>query len=99
MSDTKSSGWKILALFLLMPFEVLWYGFVLVKLWSWFAVPIFGFRTLRIPEAIGVSLMTHFLTSSSNDAKAQHDTFEAIGLAIAIPLFGLFYGWIIHLFL
>jgi hypothetical protein len=97
MSST--SGWKLLALMLLIPFEVMWSGFVLVKLWAWFIVTTFGVGPLRIPQALGLSLVVHFMTSSSSDAKEKRGFGEAAALSIVAPLFALFFGWIYHLFL
>ena len=99
MSEPKTSGLELLVLILLTPFTTVWNGLVLVRLWDWFAVPIFNLRHLRIPEAIGVSLVLHFMTSNPNDAKEHNSVGKAIGLAFVVPLFALFYGWIIHLFL
>lgn len=99
MSEHKTTGWEVLALILLMPFEVTWSGFVLTKLWAWFIVTTFNRAPLRIPQALGISLIVHFLTSSISDAREKRGTGEAIALSISMPLFALFFGWIYHLFL
>ena len=99
MSEHKTTGWELLALILLTPFEVAWSGFVLVKLWAWFIVTTFNLPALRIPQALGLCLIAKFLTSSTSDAKEKHSTGEAIALSIFVPLFALFFGWIYHLFL
>lgn len=99
MSEHKTTGWEALALILLVPFSAAWNGLILVKLWAWFIVGTFGLQPLRIPQALGVSLVVGFLTAQTNNAKEKHSTVESIGIAFIFPLFALFFGWIYHLFL
>lgn len=37
-------------------------GIVITVLWSWFVTPLFGLPALSIPYAIGLSLITHYMT-------------------------------------
>ncbi len=37
-------------------------GYVLVKLWQWFVVPVFGFEQIRLVSAIGIGLLVSYLT-------------------------------------
>jgi len=99
MNEHKTTGWQLLALILLIPFETTLSGFVLVKVWAWFVVTTFSVHPLRIPQALGLSLIAHYATSSTTDAKEKCSTGEAIGMSIIAPLMVLFIGWIYHLFL
>ncbi len=70
-------------------------AFVLMKLWAWFIVPLFGLPALNIPYAIGLALvMGMFFTTSK---KEEDKNFWAT--AIANPLIILFIGWIVQMFL
>ena len=44
----------------------IWEGFVFMKLWAWFVVPMFGLPALTIPVAIGIALLVGFLTHQRN---------------------------------
>jgi hypothetical protein len=99
MTENKTTGWQVLALTLLIPFEATLSGFVIVKLWAWFVVTTWGLRPLRISQALGLSLLIHYATNSTSDAKEKRSTAEAVGISIFFPLFILFFGWIYHLFL
>lgn len=79
-------------------------GWVLSILWGWFIVPLFGLPLLSIPESIGFALVIGILsknqtTSSSKDKDTSTLVAEIIGYGIFSPLFFLFMGWIIKLFL
>ena len=81
-------------------------GYVLSVLWGWFMVPTFGLPDLSVAAAVGISLIVRYLTDQhkSSEPKNEGETFgekfgTAIGIAILAPLFALFFGWIIHLFM
>lgn len=84
---------------------ILWSGWVLVKLWHWFVVPTLGFHDLRIPYAIGLSLIVKYLTMEPNIKKpdekqsATQLLFEGVGVALMKPAVALLVGWIVQLFL
>lgn len=44
----------------------IWEGFVFMKMWAWFVVPIFGLPAITIPVAIGIALLIGFLTHQRN---------------------------------
>ena len=84
--------------------SAIWSGYVLTVLWGWFVVPVFALPALRLPEAIGVSLIVHFLTAGRiNTNKADKSLAQLFGeasvWALVRPLFGLLFGWLVHLWM
>ena len=79
-------------------------GWVLSILWSWFVIPIFGVPTLSIPLAIGFSLTVGMLAGKNSAPKNEKKSTtevagELIGAAFLTPLFVLFLGYIIKMFI
>ena len=79
-------------------------GFVIMKLWTWFIVPMFSMQALTLVHAIGLSLVVGLLTS---ELKPEDDDGENwftkiitrfIFLVIVYAAV-LFEGWIISLFM
>jgi hypothetical protein len=74
-------------------------GFVGMKLWAWFVVPVFGLPALSWGQSYGLALIvglyTHQLHVNTNkDERESHTKIgHAIG-AILIPWFFLLVGWI-----
>ena len=93
MRDSKT----IIIGLLLTPFAAVWDGWILRLLWHWFVSPVFGIRDLRIPEAIGITIITHYLASSPR--KSDKGLMVAMLDAILGSLFILVVGWIVHFFL
>jgi hypothetical protein len=86
-------------------------GWALSIFWVWFVIPIFGVRSLTVPEAIGLRLAAGLLVVSpafiraSNEAnkeprklKLTQKLTDAL-VATAVIAFALFVGWIVHFFL
>lgn len=81
-------------------------GFVLVRLWEWFVVTTFeSVPSLSVPAAMGLSLITAFLTYQSKvddekdkDKRWSERFFIAFGIAIGKPAMYLAIGWIIYQF-
>jgi len=84
-------------------------GFVLSQLWAWFVVPALGAPSLSIGEAIGITLVVSFLTSSivqnlvrinfrvaKDGAKVNTDKGESLQAMILGPLTALGIGFILH---
>ncbi len=86
-------------------FSSIFNGYVLSVLWGWFMVPTFGVPELSIPAAIGIALVVSYLTHQMIDCeKEEKRTFGAevtksIIIAIVKPLFALFIGWIVNMFM
>lgn len=73
-------------------------GFVLVKLWGWFIIPTFGLPALSIPVAIGITLMSKYMTIQKKPEMQDDDFVSQYSFAIAFPLVTLIIGWIVHFF-
>jgi len=80
-------------------------GYVLSVLWGWFIVPVFNLPTLTAVSAIGIAMVVSYLTyqyneSDEDDNKSFGEKLaKPIAIAILRPLFALFFGWIVHLFM
>ncbi len=81
----------------------IWEGFVLTKLWGWFIVPFFDLPPLSITIAIGISLITAFLTHQRMAKDPDVDKFEQVvdlvGYSIVHGLIMLLMGWTVTLFM
>ena len=85
-------------------FSIIARGFVIMKLWAWFIVPIFALNALTLVHAIGFSLVVGLLTS---ELKPEHEDEEGWFLKIItrfvflviVYAAVLFEGWIISLFM
>ncbi|MDD3481024.1 MAG: hypothetical protein PHW75_02250 [Patescibacteria group bacterium] len=75
-------------------------GFVLSILWGWFLVPL-GAPSITIPIAIGIALIAGMLVDTSTLARKKgEEAFSAILTGIFLrPIFALFVGWIVTLFM
>ena len=83
----------------IIPLLLILRGFVLSKLWVWFITPIFSFRPLTIPEAIGIAVIVSFLIASNSHKDEKQTNATVIISGVFYQLFGLLLGFIIHLFL
>ena len=76
-------------------------GYVFMKLWDWFFVPIFDLNPIRLVEAIGISIVVNFLIarkpSSNKDFWVEFT--ETISFAISYSVLALFTGWVVSLFM
>lgn len=86
---------------IIQPIVMIWYGFVLTKLWSWFIVTTFSLPELGMPTAIGVALVIGFLTHQSQ--KTEEDPIEGVvrvGIhGLINPALYLLMGYIVSMFL
>lgn len=84
-------------------------GWVLVVLWSWFVIPVFGLPALHMAYAVGLMLLVRYMTIvPDGDKIAEYKKLDVEerterlmvngALAVAFPLFVLGIGWIIHQF-
>lgn len=74
-------------------------GYVLSVLWGWFIVPTFGLPGISIPIAIGIAVILSFTTHQLNVARETQTTGDRVFNAVVHPLFVLFIGWIVTLFI
>ena len=85
-------------------FSIIARGFVIMKLWAWFIVPIFTLNALTLVHAIGFSLVVGLLTS---ELKPEDDDGEGwfakiitrFVFLVIVYAAVLFEGWIISLFM
>lgn len=90
-------------IFALLVISSLLRGFVLVKIWGWFIVPLFHLPVLTLLPAIGLALVVGFMTYQYQYSKDERSTgekvFESILLTFLYPLLVLLTGWVITLFM
>lgn len=75
-------------------------GFVIVKMWSWFVVPVFNIVQITILQAIGLSFLTMFMCNNLPDNPKTETLKEKINqftIPIIRPLITLLAGWIVTL--
>ena len=79
---------------------VLLSGLCLMKLWSWFAVPVLHVEEIGFANALGLSLLMTLIMGKTNIPSSNDEDEQALEavLCIVIPPIVLFLGWIIHFF-
>jgi membrane protein CcdC involved in cytochrome C biogenesis len=93
---------KVLVSILLLPLVWALHGFVLVKLWLWFIVPIFHLPVLSLVPAIGVGMVMSFLTHQTSDCKEIEEdpekrVIKSMVTAFTRPLLTLLFAWLLTL--
>ena len=92
---------KITSFFITVIVGAILSGFVLMKFWAWFIVPIFSLPTLTVVQAIGLGFIIRWLTHEK-EVDEDKDFVEILIMSLkGIVSLGVafFMGWIIHLFL
>lgn len=74
---------------------ILWNGFVLQRLWAWFAVPL-GAPAITMSIAVGLNILASFLTARV--PRKDTDWQRIITFAVIYPAVALLTGYIVHLF-
>lgn len=76
-------------------------GYVFTQFWNWFIIPIFSFRVLNVPEAIGLSMFLSLLILKRQVKRTEKDTYWLEGVVETSVLLLLiwFFGWILKIFL
>jgi len=91
------SGFLVILGFLaLLPLMIVYQAWVLCYLWVWFLVPL-GLRPITIPLACGVMTLVHFVVPPRYNDKDSPET--RIITALALPIFTLGVGYVIHLWM
>lgn len=80
----------------LLPAYLLWSGFVLAKLWTWFIVPL-GAPALSVPSAIGIGLVVGFVTGRPSNEVVHSE--KLMVYEIFCPAVALAVGAIVREFL
>lgn len=83
---------------------VAWKGFVLMVLWGWFVVPVFGVSSLALAPAIGLALLVSYLTYQGDAAQTRNGDFEelmavAVVQELLVPTLALCVGFVVHRFM
>lgn len=91
---------KLLIIILLAPARLFTWAYSAVKIWSWFLVDGFSVDPINYKTALGIScFVSLFLTNLSRNKNEEKDKDVAFVVdlftRIAIPLFILFFAWII----
>ena len=82
---------------ILTPFLLLWEGFILEKLWGWFAVPL-GAVDISVVHAAGIVLLVGAVTMQFNDAVFRYPK-KYLAYAIFSPAIVWLLGYFTQLFM
>jgi len=78
-------------------------GFVILKMWAWFVVPIFETHPLKLAEAIGLMFLVNYLKIGRNKETTKDNFWGEfvtnIFFLIIMSGFALLSGWVVTLFL
>jgi hypothetical protein len=77
-------------------------GFVIMKLWDWFIIPIFDIHPLRLVEGIALVLIFSYIKADYKKTTTENfweDFIAKCLFVVTMAAFALFAGWIIHLFM
>lgn len=83
-------------------FSYIAFGYSLTILWAWFIVPTFGLPQISLAEAIGIRMVTAFISPKivKKDERPFSDVMsDAVAFSIVFPLLTLAVGWIVHLWM
>lgn len=87
-------GFEFLFILMLIPFGVLFSGYLFSIMWRWFAVESLGAPTLSTIQAIGVSMLVSWFTTSKvnrqKDSSGDKGVWQIIGEAYLNQL--VFFG-------
>ena len=95
-----------LGIFICVAFVALWFvgalakGFVLVKMWGWFVLPLFPtMPVLALWQAVGLSAFLSYLTWHGKTAYKDHKEEGTTNIVTGLltPWIVLFFGWVVHL--
>lgn len=99
--DGASKALGCILMIIAIPLSALASGFVLVRMWAWFVMPVFAVSPLSIGYALGIALIVSYMTYQGNNNCTQkpRSALEAGGemlvTALLRPLFTLAIGYII----
>lgn len=101
ITDKKWRAVVGIALSLATPATLCWYGFVLCKLWLWFATP-FGAPPIGIAHALGLSLLLKLASGIKRDDDERDwllSWAKTITRGVAVSLMALAIGAIVQTFM
>lgn len=99
MSEKTLSALAAFGVVALIPFSVMWRGFVLSVLWGWFMVPTFSLPALKVAPAIGLALVVSYLTHQYSKKGDEDGIGRAVAHAALVPAFALLTGWVVKLWM
>lgn len=91
----------LLGIFGLLVLSPIYSGFVLLKLWAWFVVPVFGLPKLSLAYAIGIGYTAWALLGTYDSAsteEAKKAPWRTLGMALLRPGVLLLCGWAVKFF-
>ena len=78
-------------------------GYVFLKLWEWFIIPIFKVHSLNIVQSIGILLFINFIRLDRDKESIIQNYWEefvkSIIKNVVIAVVALLFGWTITLFM
>jgi hypothetical protein len=78
-------------------------GFVILKMWDWFVVPIFEANPLRLVEAIGLMFLVNYLKTKRDKEVDKEKIWEQFATDLVFFIlyagFSLLAGWVVSLFM
>lgn len=95
-NDISRRGTKLLVLLLALGPITLWTGYVLSKLWEWFAVPL-GAPLIGVAHMVGILSIAIWFKRSAKDKNDSAD--KVIFMGLAYPALMLLIGWCAHQFM
>lgn len=94
---------KFMAIVLGMIISPIISGFVIMKLWAWFVVPIFEQNPLRVVEAIGLMFLINFVRLKRDKGADADEFWSEFGANLIFVIlssgFALLSGWIVQSFM
>lgn len=74
-------------------------GWALSILWGWFFVPVLGLPPIGITQAIGIAMVTAFLTHQYDAGNEKQDQSKVWTYMLVRPLVALAIGWVVKQFM
>lgn len=90
----------ILVIFGMLIYSSFSWGFVCMKFWMWFILPLFPMLpVLSFIQCVGLMFFIGLfnIKHSSNFEKSNEQNYSAIGTSIILPWITLFFAWIIKI--
>lgn len=75
--------------------EIAIHGYLLSVLWEWFVVPV-GLKTISVPQAAGIILITIPFQNDLRKHLKLRDIFESSLARLSVLIFCLAVGWFFH---
>lgn len=97
-TEEKKSGVLILLDLIILPFHTMWRGFVFLKLWGWFVLPLGG-PHLTLLQAMGVQLILTYATFHGPLQREQLQWIQGWLVRWILPAVLLLIGWSYTLFM